>query len=72
LEDPHSPRELADLAELFTPQFVLHRLTDLIDQQATDAQLAQELRHLRPWLTADRFCRPATERRLRASLGGAQ
>ena len=72
LEDTHSPRELADLVELFTPQFVLHRLTDLIDQQATDAQLAQELRYLRPWLTAGRFCRPTTERRLRVSLGGEQ
>jgi len=72
LEDTHSPRELTDLTELFTPQFVLHRLTALIDQQATDAQLAQELRYLRPWLTADRFRRPPTERRLRASLGGAQ
>src|SRR6516225_2725300 len=72
LEDTHSPRKLADLVELFTPQFVLHRLTDLIDQQATDAQLAQELRYLRPWLTAGRFCRPTTERRLRVSLGGEQ
>ena len=72
LENTHSPRELTDLAELFTPQFVLHRLTALIDQQATDARLAQELRYLRPWLTADRFRRPATQRRLRSSLGGTQ
>ena len=34
LEDTHSPREMANLAELFTPQFVLQRLTGLIDQQA--------------------------------------
>ena len=72
LEDTRSPRELADLAELFTPQFVLYRLTALIDQQSTDAQLAQELRYLRPWLTADRFGRPAIQRRLQASLGGVQ
>jgi hypothetical protein len=72
LEETHSPRELADLTELFTPQFVLHRLTGLIDQQVPDAQLAQELRHLRPWLTADRFRRPSTERQLRAMPGGTR
>src|ERR1035437_10070760 len=52
LEQTASPQELTNLAELFTPQFVLHQLTELVDRGSSDAQLAQHMRHLRPWLTA--------------------
>ena len=72
LEQSGSPRELSTLAELFTPQFVLRQLTELVDREANDAQLAQHLRHLRPWLTADRFSRKQGNLRLQAGLAGAR
>ena len=72
LEQSGSPQELSTLAELFTPQFVLHQLTELIDRGSSDAELAQQLRYLRPWLTADRFSRKQANQQLQASLGGAQ
>jgi len=55
LEQSGSPQELSTLAELFTPPFVLHQLTELIDRGSSNAELATQLRYLRPWLTADRF-----------------
>ena len=72
LEQSGSPRELSNLAELFTPQFVLRQLTELVDREASDAQLAQHLRHLRPWLTADRFSRKQCNLRLQAGLADAR
>jgi hypothetical protein len=72
LEQSGSPQELSTLAELFTPPFVLHQLTELIDRGSSDAELAQQLRYLRPWLTADRFSRKQANQQLQASLGGAQ
>jgi Plasmid pRiA4b ORF-3-like protein len=72
LEQSGSPQELSTLAELFTPQFVLHQLTELVDRGSSDAQLAQHLRHLRPWLTADRFSRKQANLRLQAGLAGAR
>jgi hypothetical protein len=72
LEQTGSPQELSNLADLFTPQFVLNQLTELVDRGASDAQLAQQMRHLRPWLTAGRFSQRSANRRLLASLGGAE
>src|SRR5664279_959149 len=72
LEQSASPQELSTLAELFTPQFVLRQLTELVDREASDAQLAQHLRHLRPWLTADRFSRKQANLRLQAGEAGAR
>jgi hypothetical protein len=72
LEQPASPRELTNLAELFTPQFVLHQLTELVDRGSSDVQLAQHMRHLRPWLTAERFSQKSANRHLQASVGGAK
>jgi hypothetical protein len=72
LEQTGSPQELTNLAELFTPQFVLRQLTELVDRGASDAQLAQHMRHLRPWLTAERFSRKSANRHLQATLGGAE
>src|SRR5262245_16993701 len=50
-----NPVELADLAELFTPRYIVHRLAELVDHNADDMRIARELRHLRPWLDRDRF-----------------
>jgi hypothetical protein len=72
LEQTDSPQELTHLADLFTPQFVLNQLTELVDRGASDAQLAQQMRHLRPWLTAERFSQRSANRRLLASHGGAE
>jgi hypothetical protein len=72
LEQTGSPQELSNLAELFTPQFVLHQLTELVDRGTSDAQLAQHMRHLRPWLTADRFSRKSANRHLQTKQGGAE
>jgi len=72
LEQTVSPQELTNLAELFTPQFVLHQLTELVDRGSSDAQLAEHMRHLRPWLTAERFSQRSANRHLQASLGGAE
>jgi hypothetical protein len=62
LEQTGNPQELTNLAELFTPQFVLHQLTELVDRGTSDTQLAQHMRHLRPWLTAERFSRKSANR----------
>jgi len=67
-----SPREVINLVELFTPQFEQRHLTELVDRGASDAQLAQYMGHLRPWLTAERFNRKSANRHLQASLGGAE
>jgi hypothetical protein len=72
LEQTVSPQELTHLADLFTPQFVLNQSTELVDRGSSDARLAQQMRHLRPWLTAERFSRRSANRRLLASLGGAE
>jgi hypothetical protein len=72
LEQTGSPQELSNLTELFTPQFVLHQLTELVDRGSSDAQLAEHMRHLRPWLTAERFSQRSANRHLQASLGGAE
>ena len=72
LEQTGSPQELSNLADLFTPQFVLNQLTELVDRGSSDAQLAQHLRHLRPRLTAERFSQESANRRLLASHGGAE
>jgi hypothetical protein len=72
LEQTGSPRELSNLADLFTPQFVLNQLTELVDRGTSDAELALHMRHLRPWLTAERFSRKSANQHLQASLGGAE
>lgn len=72
LEQTGSPQELSNLADLFTLQFVVNQLTELVDRGTSDAQLAQHMRHLRPWLTAERFNRKSANRHLQASLGGAE
>jgi hypothetical protein len=69
LEQTGSSQELTNLAELFAPQFVPRQLTELVDCGTSDAQLAQHMRHLRPWLTAERFSLKSANRRLLASLG---
>jgi hypothetical protein len=43
-----SPQELSNLPDIFTPQFVLNQLTELVDRGSSAAQLAQHMRHLRP------------------------
>lgn len=48
LEQTGSPQELSNLADLFTPQFVLNQLTELVDRGSSDAELAQHMRHLHP------------------------
>ncbi|MDH5498850.1 MAG: plasmid pRiA4b ORF-3 family protein [Nitrospira sp.] len=50
LEQASGPVELALLAELLTPRSLVHRLAELIDGNFVDCRIAQELRHLRPWL----------------------
>jgi hypothetical protein len=72
LEQATNPQELTNLAELFTPQLVLHQLTELVDRGSSDMQLAQHMRHLRPWLTAERFSQKSAHRRLQAIVGGAK
>ena len=72
LEQTGSPQELSNLADLFTPQFVLNQLTELVDRGSSDTQLAQQMRHLRPWLTAERFSQRSANRQLLASHGGAE
>ena len=72
LEQTSSPLELSNLTDLFTPQFVLTQLTGLVDRGSSDAQLAQHMRHFRPWLTAERLSRKSANRCLDASLGGAK
>jgi len=72
LEQTVSPQELTNLAELFTPQFVLHQLTELVDRGSSDAQLAEHMRHLLPWLTAERFSQRSANRHLQAMVGGAK
>jgi hypothetical protein len=72
LEQTGNPQELSNLADLFTPQFVLNQLTELVDRGSSDTQLDQQMRHLRPWLTAERFSQRSANRRLLASHGGAE
>jgi hypothetical protein len=72
LEQTVSPQELSNLVDLFAPQFVLTQLTEMVDRGASDAQLAQQIRRLRPWLTAERFSWGSANRRLLASHGGAE
>jgi hypothetical protein len=72
LEQTVSPQELSNLVDLFTPQFVLTQLTEMVDCGASDAKLAQQMRHLRPWLTAERFSQRSANRQLLTSLGGAE
>ena len=72
LEQTASPQEFTNLAELFTPQFVLHQLMELVDRGSSDVQLAQHMRHLRPWLTAERFSQKSANRHLQAMVGGAK
>ena len=72
LEQTGSPQELSNLADLFTPQFVLNQLTELVDRGSSETQLAQQMRHLRPWLTAERFSQRSANRQLLASHGGAE
>jgi hypothetical protein len=50
LDQVSNPLELAHLADLFTPRYILHRLAELVDEDVTDGRIARELRHLRPWL----------------------
>ena len=71
LEQTGSPKELNNLAGLFTPQFVLRQLAELVDRGISDEHLAEQMRQLRPWLTAERFSRKSANRHLQATLGGA-
>ena len=64
LDQVSNPVELADLAELFTPRYIVHRLAELVDHNADDMRIARELRHLRPWLDRDRFRLQEANRRL--------
>jgi hypothetical protein len=59
LDRLNSPQELSQLTDLFTPRYVIHRLAELVDQNLEDHRIAQELRCLRPWLTAGKFSRKA-------------
>jgi hypothetical protein len=72
LEQTGSPQELSNLADLFTPQFVLNQLTELVDRGSSDAQLAQHMRHFRRWLTVERLNRKSASRHLQARLGGVE
>lgn len=65
LDQVSSAPELASLAELFTPGYVVHRLTEMVDSNCDDGQLARELRHLRPWLELKRFRVRKANQRLR-------
>jgi len=65
---PH-PAELADLSELFTPRYIVHRLAELVDQDSDDRRIAQELRHLRPWLDLKTFCLREANQRLGRQIG---
>lgn len=69
LEQVSNPVELAHLADLFTPRYIVHRLAELVDQKVTDSQLAQELRHLRPWLDLRNFSSRETNRCLSRPIG---
>ena len=62
LEQVSNPVELAHLADLFTPRYIVHRLAELVDQNVTDSRLAQELRYLRPWLDLRNFSSQETNR----------
>jgi hypothetical protein len=69
LEQVSGPVELAYLAELFTPRSVVHRLAELMDGHVVDGRLAQELRHLRPWLNLRTFSANEANRRVRQETG---
>ena len=69
LEQVSNPAELADLSELFTPTYIVHRLAELVDQNSDDRRIAQELRHLRPWLDLKTFRLREANRRLSRQIG---
>jgi len=50
---------------------VLRQLAELVDRGISDEHLAEQMRQLRPWLTAERFSRKSANRHLQATLGGA-
>ena len=69
LDQVSNPVELAHLADLFTPRYIVHRLADLIDHNVVDSRIAEELRHLRPWLNLRNFSSRETNRRLNRQIG---
>ena len=69
LEQVSGPVELAHLADLFTPRYIVHRLAELVDGDVADCRVAQELRHLRPWLNRRNFSSRETNRRLSRQTG---
>jgi hypothetical protein len=64
-----SPQELQHMQGLFTTGYILHRLTELIDDGASEQRLAAELRYLRPWLTAGQFRSGEVNRQLECLSG---
>jgi hypothetical protein len=64
-----NPVELAHLADLFTPRYIVHRLAELIDQNVADNRIVQELRYLRPWLDLRNFSSRETNRCLSRQMG---
>jgi hypothetical protein len=66
-----SPQELQHMQGLFTTGYILHRLTELIDDGASEQRLAAELRYLRPWLTAGQFSSGEVNRQLECLSGAA-
>ena len=64
LEQVSNPVELAHLADLFTPRYIVHRLAELIDHNVADSRIAQELRHFVPGST----CEPSARARQIDSL----
>jgi hypothetical protein len=69
LDQVSNPAELADLSELFTPRYIVHRLAELVDQDSDDRRIAQELRHLRPWLDLKTFRLREANQRLGRQIG---
>ena len=51
------------------PELALNQLTGLVDRGTSDAQLAQHMRHFRPWLTTERFNRKSANPHLSGQPG---
>jgi hypothetical protein len=65
-----SPQEFHHIKDLFTPAYILHRLAEMIDRGHDDQRIANEVRYLRPWLTAGEFCNRAANRQLATARSG--
>jgi len=69
LDQVSNPAELADLSELFTARYIVHRLAELVGQDSDDRRIAQELRHLRPWFDMKTFRLREANQRLGRQIG---